>query len=134
MKSKTCVHNSVDTTGIEQKPIQEEAPRPPVQADEKLNFTQSPTGRGRPKGSKNRTTLLQEAIKNDFTRLAKMRSRKIFEKLTEEAMRGEPWAVKLFMDKLLPNADAGDGMLRGGVTVEINISDMKPDLRIVNEN
>ena len=121
-KSKDRVQSGSDT------------PRPPVVDRDKheLDTNSQEGGKsrnkgGRPKGSKNRTTLLREAIQNDFTRLAKHRSRKIFEKLTECAMEGEPWAVKLFMDKLMPNAgNEGDQMLKGGVTVNISIEDMKP--------
>jgi len=80
---------------------------------------------GRPKGAKNRTTLLSEAIKNDFTRLARSRSRKIFEKLTEEAINGEPWAVKLFMDKVLPNATDESAQQKGDFGIQIVINDMK---------
>lgn len=80
---------------------------------------------GRPKGAKNRTTLLSEAIKNDFTRLARSRSRKIFEKLTEQAMEGEPWAVKLFMDKVLPNATEESAQRKGDFGIQIVINDMK---------
>ena len=91
--------------------------------------TDAPTGglkkRGRPKGSKNASTMLQEAIKNNFTKLAKQRSRKIFEKLTEEAIAGEPWAIKLFMDKIIPNASNEVEQKVKDFGIQIVINDMK---------
>ena len=80
---------------------------------------------GRPPGSKNRTTLLQEAIRNDFTRLAKRRSKKIFEILTEKAMEGDPAMIKLFMDKIMPNAQVEGERPRGDFGINIVITDMK---------
>ena len=129
----------------------EKAPRPPVRVDDSLNNPHLHTGeesgeshphkrgeiaekgkRGRPKGSKNKTTLLQEAIKNDFTRLARRRSRAIFEKLTEEAMNGEAWAIKLFMDKIIPNASNEDQVRTGDFGITINISPMEKEKVIID--
>lgn len=83
-------------------------------------------GRGRPKGSKNGRALLQAAINEDWTRLAKRRSRKIFEVLTEKAISGDMQAIKLFMDKILPNAQNEVQPSENGWTgVQIIIGDMK---------
>jgi len=91
----------------------EQAPRPLRVVDNSLNHAHShmggeiepvKRGRGRPKGSKNGRALLQAAINEDWTRLAKRRSRKVFEVLTEKAISGDIQAIKLFMDKILPNA------------------------------
>ena len=81
--------------------------------------------RGRPPGSKNKDTLLQEDIKNDFTRLAKRRSKKIFEKLTELAMEGDPQMIKLFMDKIVPNAQIEGEQIKTDLGINIVISDIK---------
>ena len=92
---------------------------------------------GRPFGSKNKTTLLAEAIKNDFTKLAKVRSRAIFETLTEKAIEGDVACIKIFMDKLLPNAGHEQMMRPTDLGITINISDMKPtvekDEKVINE-
>ena len=106
-------------------------PRPPVGTDQSLIQTQPHTGGekknkgGRPKGSKSKTTLLSEAIANDFTRLARSNSRKVFKTLADKAIEGEPWAVKLFMDKVVPNAQpvVETGMKDFGIQIIIN--DMK---------
>jgi hypothetical protein len=113
----------------------EEAPRPLRVVDNSLNHTHSHTGgeikkrgRGRPKGSKNGRALLQAAINEDWTRLAKRRSRKVFEVLSEKAIEGEPWAVKLFMDKILPNAQPKDQPRdKGFGGVQIIINDIKSE-------
>ena len=142
--------SNIDSPGTEAPVIDtdQEAPRPPIEIDDDLNHTQSHMAgensekpsktrskalsekgggkpRGRPKGSKNNTTLLQEAIKNNFTKLAKQRSRKIFEKLTEEAIAGEPWAIKLFMDKIIPNASNEVEQKVKDFGIQIVINDMK---------
>ena len=85
---------------------------------------------GRPKGSKNKNTLMTDAfkdgIKSDFFKQVKKNAPKIFEGLMEAAIEKEPWAVKLVMDKLMPNAaDASDALKRGDLGINIVISDMK---------
>jgi len=106
-------------------------PRPPVGTDQSLIQTQPHTGGekknkgGRPKGSKSKTTLLSEAIANDFTRLARSNSRKVFKTLADKAIEGEPWAVKLFMDKIIPNASREQEVKTGDFGITINISSME---------
>lgn len=113
----------------------EKAPHPLRVVGNELNQTNSHTrgeipvkrGRGRPKGSKNGRALLQAAINEDWTRLAKRRSRKIFEVLTEKAISGDMQAIKLFMDKILPNAQSEVHKTSAGTfDLQIVINDMKP--------
>ncbi len=112
----------------------EKAPRPLRVVGNELNQTHSHTegeipvkrGRGRPKGSKNGRALLQAAINEDWTRLAKRRSRKIFEVLTEKAISGDIQAIKLFMDKILPNAQPKDQPIEKGYGVTYCHHDLKP--------
>ena len=81
---------------------------------------------GRPKGSKNKSTLLVEAIKGDFFKIAKTQAPAVFAKLTEKALEGDVACMKIFIDKLLPNAtDAQDALKRGDLGINIVISDMK---------
>jgi len=131
----------------------EDTPRPPAGTDDKLIHDHShnegenqqkeskslikKNKGGRPKGSKSKTTLLSEAIANDFTRLARSNSRKVFKTLADKAIEGEPWAVKLFMDKVVPNAQpvVETGMRDYGIQIVIN--DMKsPQIegRVIEED
>lgn len=113
----------------------EKPPRPLHVVDNELDQTHSHTGgeiepkrrgRGRPKGSKNGRALLQAAINEDWTRLAKRRSRKVFEVLTEKAISGDIQAIKLFMDKILPNAqNEVHPTQNGGMGVQIIIRSME---------
>ena len=123
-----------------------ETPPRGIQPDMELSInTQSQTGEenhetspkslkernkgGRPKGSKSKTTLLSEAIANDFTRLARSNSRKVFKTLADKAIEGEPWAVKLFMDKIVPNAQPIVETRGAFGGIQIIINDMKPEIK-----
>jgi len=90
-------------------------------------------GAGRKVGSKSGTTLLSAAIRDDFTRLARKRSRKVFETLANKAEAGESWAVKLFLDKLLPNAQTEHTIQKGDFGIQIIIGDMKEETVIEGE-
>ena len=113
---------------------QEQTPRPPLSDSQSLIKPQSHTGgkkrggkrigAGRKKGVKNKKTLLFEAM-TDFNRIAAKSAPAVFEALVTEAIKGEQWAVKLFMDKIVPNAQPiveTKGAFGG---IQIVINDMK---------
>ena len=82
--------------------------------------------RGRPAGSKNKSTILQEAIKGDFERSLKRNFRDIMAVLIEKAKEGDLSAIKLLFDKVVPNAAIEDkGKSKGDMVVNISISDME---------
>jgi hypothetical protein len=58
---------------------------------------QSGNPAGRKNGSRNRATIAALALLNGDLEA-------VTAKLVEKAKAGEPWAIKLFMDKLIPNA------------------------------
>lgn len=60
-------------------------------------------GRGRAPGQKNKSTLIQDAIKLDngayFAQKAKEEGRAIIDKFIDAAKRGQPWAIQEFFNR-----------------------------------
>ena len=81
-------------------------------------------GAGRKKGVKNKKTLLFEAM-TDFQKVAAKNAPAVFEALAAEAKKGESWAVKLFIDKIVPNAQPEGDKKVGNFGIQIVINDMK---------
>jgi hypothetical protein len=119
------------------KPSPETPPRPPIESGNNLINTQSHMrgeikpkrggkrpGAGRKKGVKNKKTLLFEAM-TDFQKVAAKNAPAVFEALAEEAKKGESWAVKLFIDKIVPNAQPEGDKKIGNFGIQIVINDMK---------
>ena len=104
-------------------PAQGQAPRPPLGDGDSLNNSQPHTGgeirkkggkrpgAGRPKGSKNLSTLAREGIGDKFVSIGMKgkRAEKVFEKLFEMAQEGDIQAIKMVVDKFVPNADKAAG-------------------------
>lgn len=80
---------------------------------------------GRPKGSKSRSTLFKEAIKQDFFQLVKKDIKPVIERVILEAKDGNMVAAKLIMDKIIPNAQPLESSKGASGQVNIIISDMK---------
>jgi hypothetical protein len=84
---------------------------------------------GRPPGAKNKKTLLNEMLDSPLLSLAKDPQKdlkQIYDVLVAEAKKGESWAQNIYWNKVLANAQGREGAGPGGVTVNINIEDMKP--------
>lgn len=68
---------------------------------EKKHPIPPPPGPGRPKGLKNKSTQIKEAIQLDnagyFAQRSKEEGRAILDKFIEAAKRGQPWAIQEFM-------------------------------------
>jgi hypothetical protein len=63
---------------------------------------------GRPKGSKNRITLMKIALEGDLrTRLGKS-AHEILERAIEMAKAGDPAMIKLLVDKMIPTSRSVD--------------------------
>ena len=60
-------------------------------------------GPGRPKGSKDRTTKLKEAVQMDnrgyYLQQVQKEGRAIIDKFIEAGKRGQPWAIQIFMER-----------------------------------
>ena len=84
---------------------------------------------GRPPGAKNKKTLLNELLDNPLLVLSKNpreQHQRIVDALLKKAEDGESWAQNIYWNKVLANAQGREGAGPGGVTVNINIEDMKP--------
>jgi len=79
---------------------------------------------GRPAGSKNKTTMLAEAIKGDFEKSLKANFRVIMNVLIEKAKEGDMQAIKMLLDKSMPNAQHEQERSVKDYGINITISDM----------
>jgi len=66
---------------------------------------------GRPKGSKNKTTLLREAMQEKADRQLSRNVPKVLEVVIKAALAGDMSAAKMILDRAVPvkKADDGDG-------------------------
>lgn len=79
---------------------------------------------GRKKGSKNKSTLLREALQGQFDDMLQQKARQIFDVVADQALDGCRQSQKLILDRIVPTVHAvGDkdekNKFAGGVTVVI---------------
>ena len=79
---------------------------------------------GRPKGAKNKTTLVKEAIKGHWDELMITKARAVFDKTVELALEGDTQCIKMIMDRAVPvskavDITASDIGQTGGITIVI---------------
>ena len=81
--------------------------------------------KGRPKGAKNKETLLQEVLVTNSTNLMVKSLEKIVKAVIEKANEGDLAAAKMILDRIIPtkkaqdiNAANGDGKFIVNVNVE----------------
>lgn len=83
---------------------------------------------GRPKGSKNRTTLLRQAIEGDMVDRLATDAIDILEVAIELAKKGDTACIKILMDRLLPSRKAADEDTKSGVSgINIVVQNMSKD-------
>lgn len=84
---------------------------------------------GRPKGSKNKSTLIKEVIEGDVAVAIGQDVVKVLQKAVEMALEGDGAMIKLIADKFVPNAkledDRGRGNGFGGINITISGMDTK---------
>lgn len=91
---------------------------------------------GRPKGVKNKTTLLKEVMAQGFDVAVKRDFKKIVSAVITKAIDGDLTAAKLILDRVVPVSKAIDSETRGkkdGMTVTINVGSLEAAIKIVNE-
>ena len=88
------------------------------------NMPLSKQGRGRPKGMKNKKTLLQEVVRTKSEEIILKHFPKIVEAVVEQAKTGNMVAAKMIMDRIIPVKRA----------VELTASDNKSGMVINIEN
>ena len=79
---------------------------------------------GRPLGSKNKTTLFKEAMKEGFENLLEKEGKAVFMAVVEKAKDGDMSAAKMILDRVVPVTKAVDHTIdgvsgKGGVTINI---------------
>jgi len=88
--------------------------------------------KGRPKGCKNRSTLVKEAIRGGFDDLMMKSAQKVFEAVVDEAINNKNMtAAKLIMDRVLPTSKAIDleALEKSqGLSISINVGSLEKQL------
>lgn len=89
----------------------------------KTSFPKGKSGnpRGRPKGSKNSTTILKEALKQDFDKALQKDFSKIMKAIVDKAKEGDMVAAKMILDRVVPVTKAIDFGAKGGENLGITI-------------
>lgn len=97
----------------------------------KTSFQKGKSGnpRGRPKGSKNGTTMLKEALKNNFDKALENHFEKIMKTLVAKAEEGDMQAIKMIMDRVVPVTKAVEFGSKGdkNLGITIKIGNMQPE-------
>ena len=110
------------------KKVPKKKTKKPVTPPEKLPATKIGEANGiqggRPKGAKNKTTLVKEAIKGHWDELMVTKARAVFDKTVEMALEGDTQCIKMIMDRAVPvskavDITASDIGKTGGITIVI---------------
>lgn len=85
---------------------------------------------GRPKGSKNKKTLIEAAVQTALVEELEADAMEIYRKAAELAKDGDKTMIKLFLQRLLPElkAEGGSdtGNQVGGIQIVVNQTDNSP--------
>ena len=80
---------------------------------------------GRPKGAKNKLTLVTEALEKKLVKsaggLMLREAQEILETVAERAKNGDMTAAKLILDRILPVKRASEDLASGAMNIQINI-------------
>lgn len=78
---------------------------------------------GRPKGSKNKTTLIKQAIEGEMVERLADDAMSVLEVTIQKAKEGDTGCIKLLLERLLPIRKANEDLDRvstGGINIVIN--------------
>src|SRR6056297_3059835 len=85
---------------------------------------------GRPKGSKNKKTLIEAAVQTALVNELEQDAMEIYHKAAEMAKDGDKTMIKLFLQRLLPELKAEGGAdgnkSVGGIQIVVNQTDNSP--------
>ena len=84
-------------------------------AENKWKPGQSGNPAGRPKGAKNKTTLMKQAIEGELVEELQKDVKDVLAKAVSLAKDGNEQMIKLIIDKFIPNARVDDGEGSKGV-------------------
>jgi hypothetical protein len=84
---------------------------------------------GRPKGSKNNSTMVKQAIEGQLVGELADNASDILAKAISLAKQGDPAMIKLLLDKLLPSARSDNlNIEKGSKGINIIIKGMEPEI------
>ena len=83
--------------------------------------------RGRPKGSKNKTTIFKEVMQEGFEKALQKDFKKVLEAVVQKAKDGDMRAAKMLMDRVVPVSKAIDldALRSGGLAINIAVGKME---------
>jgi len=85
---------------------------------------------GRPKGSKNKKTLIEAAVQTALVNELEADAMEIYHKAAEMAKEGDKTMIKLFLQRLLPELKAEGGTESnksiGGIQIVVNQTESAP--------
>lgn len=90
-------------------------------------------GPGRPKGSKNKTTLFKETMARGFERSLRQNFQEVLGAVIKKAKDGDMKAAKLLLDRVVPVSKAVDmnELKKGGLTINISVGEMNQSPEII---
>jgi hypothetical protein len=90
---------------------------------------------GRPKGSKNKITLLKQSMELQLREEASPDMGAVLQKAVELALEGDRQMIKLLLDKHMSSGPTDDAKGSEKVAIQINSSPVasKPDIKVVNQ-
>jgi hypothetical protein len=88
---------------------------------------------GRRKGSKNKSTLFKQAMKEGFENLLELEGVNVFKAVVEQAKEGNMAAAKLILDRVMPVADQAGTKGAGTTQVVINVEGMQATVGVMDE-
>jgi len=93
----------------------------------KTQFEKGVSGnkRGRPKGSKNKSTILREAMQAKCEGMLTSEVPKVLEVVLDAAKGGDLQAAKMILDRAIPVHKATDGAKEGKGQITIQIEDLR---------
>ena len=79
-------------------------------------------GMGRKKGSKNKSTLLKEALRGDFDKMLTQKAAQIFNVVADQALDGCRQSQKMILDRVVPTVHAESDKDKNPFANGINIT------------
>ena len=83
---------------------------------------------GRPKGSKNKLTLLREAVREGAEEMVLAEFEKVVQATLELAKEGDPTALRIVWDQIMPKKAVDDAKKDDKLNITINVGAMEVDV------